>query len=303
MRIIMNELAYIRKKLIGKILHLTEKQPVVSPIPGLTVSRRESPTEPNTYILPPSICIAVQGAKRVLIGDEYYTYDVENFLLNSLDLPVIAQVIEASREKPYIGMTWEIDMEILMEIVVEQKFNTRSTISSRGTSLGKVTYQLLDAFRRMLDLLDEPEHISALLPVIKREITYRLLVSEQGPRLIHMALSGKNDVITAINYLKEHFSEPVSMKRLAEIVGMSVSTFYQNFKILTGMTPLQYQKKLRLCEARKLLMAGHDVTIAACQVGYESLSQFSREYKRFFGILPSQDAKKLKRESYTRVPH
>ncbi|WP_038034118.1 AraC family transcriptional regulator [Thermotoga sp. Xyl54] len=301
MKEIMDEFDYVRRKLIERILHLTEKQPVVRPLPGLTVGRRESPTEPSTYILPPSICIAVQGAKRVLIGEEYYVYDVENFLLNSFDVPVVAQVIEASKEKPYIGMTWEIDMEILMEIVVEQKLNTRPITSSRGTSLGKVTHQLLDAFRRMLELLDEPEHISALLPVIKKEIIYRLLVSEQGPRLIQIALSGKNDVITALNYLKEHFSESVNMKRLAEMVGMSVSTFYQNFKILTGMTPLQYQKKLRLCEARKLLMAGSDVTTAAYQVGYESLSQFSREYKRFFGVSPSQDAKKLKEEPYTRI--
>ncbi|KHC90851.1 AraC-like transcriptional regulator [Thermotoga sp. Mc24] len=195
----MDEFDHTRRKLIERILHLTEKQPVVRPLPGLTVGRRESPTEPSTYILPPSICIAVQGAKRVLIGEEYYIYDVENFLLNSFDIPVIAQVIEASKEKPYIGITWEIDMEILMEIVVEQKLNTRPTASSRGTSLGKVTYQLLDAFKRMLDLLDEPEHISALLPVIKKEIIYRLLVSEQGSKLIQIALSGKNDVIAALN--------------------------------------------------------------------------------------------------------
>ena len=299
----MDEFDYVRRKLIERILHLTEKQPVVRPLPGLTVGRRESPTEPSTYILPPSICIAVQGAKRVLIGEEYYVYDVENFLLNSFDIPVIAQVIEASKEKPYIGITWEIDMEILMEIVVEQKLNTRPIASSRGTSLGKVTYQLLDAFKRMLDLLDEPEHISALLPVIKKEIIYRLLVSEQGSKLIQIALSGKNDVIAALNYLKEHFSEPVNMKKLAEMVGMSVSTFYQNFKTLTGMTPLQYQKKLRLCEARKLLMAGHDVTTAAYQVGYESLSQFSREYKRFFGVSPSQDAKRLRNSNLMDVVH
>lgn len=299
----MDEFDHTRRKMIERILHLTEKQPVVRPLPGLTVGRRESPTKPSTYILPPSICIAVQGAKRVLIGEEYYVYDVENFLLNSLDIPVIAQVIEASKEKPYIGITWEIDMEILMEIVVEQKLNTRPIASSRGTSLGKVTYQLLDAFKRMLDLLYEPEHISALLPVIKKEIIYRLLVSEQGSKLIQIALSGKNDVIAALNYLKEHFSEPVNMKKLAETVGMSVSTFYQNFKILTGITPLQYQKKLRLCEARKLLMAGHDVTTAAYQVGYESLSQFSREYRKFFGVSPSQDAKRLRNSNLMDVVH
>lgn len=299
----MDEFDYVRRKLIERILHLTEKQPAVRPLLGLTVSKRTFPTEPSTYILPPSICIAVQGAKRVFVGEEYYVYDVENFLLNSFDIPVVAQVIEASKEKPYIGMTWEIDMEILMEIVVEQKLNTKPITSFRGTSLGKVTHQLLDAFRRMLDLLDEPKHISALLPVIKKEILYRLIVSEQGSRLIQIALSGKNDVVTALNYLKEHFSEPVKMKRLAEIVKMSVSNFYQNFKTLTGMTPLQYQKKLRLCKARKLLMAGQDVTTAAYQVGYESLSQFSREYKKFFGISPSQDAKSLRHGLLTEIAH
>ncbi|PLV56051.1 AraC family transcriptional regulator [Thermotoga sp. SG1] len=299
----MDEFEYVRKKLIERILHLTEKQPVVSPLPGLTVSRRESPTEPNSYMLPPGICIAIQGAKRVLLGEEYYVYDVNNFLLTSLDLPVTAQVIEASREKPYIGLVWEIDMDILTELIVESRFCVREDRPSRGMSLGRVTHQILDAFRRMLDLLDEPENIPVLLPVIKREITYRLLTSEQGSKLFQMAMSEKTNVMKAVNYLKEHFNEKVNMKELAELVGMSVSSFYQHFKALTGMTPLQYQKKLRLCEARRLLMAGSDVTTAAYQVGYESLSQFSREYRRFFGVSPSHDAKEFKQGIYEKVLH
>ncbi|HBT25282.1 MAG: hypothetical protein PWP37_1038 [Thermotogota bacterium] len=297
----MDGFSYIRKKLIERIFQLTEKQPVVSPIPGLLVSRRESPTEPNSYMLPPGICIAVQGAKRVLLGEEYYIYDVKNFLLTSLDLPVTAQVIETSREKPYIGMTWEIDMKILTELIVEYGVSKKYETPSRGMSLGKVTVQLLDAFRRMLDLLDEPESIPVLLPVIKKEITYRLLTSEQGSKLVQMAMSEKNDVMKAVNHLKERFNETVNMKELAELVGMSVSSFYQHFKTLTGITPLQYQKKLRLCEARRLLMAGSDVTTAAYQVGYESLSQFSREYRRFFGVSPSQDARRFKQDVFIEV--
>ncbi|MCD6552073.1 AraC family transcriptional regulator, partial [Thermotoga sp.] len=128
----MDEFTYVRRKLIDRILHLTERQPVVNPVPGLTVSRRESPTEPNSYMLPPGICIAVQGAKRVLLGEEYYVYDVNNFLLTSLDLPVTAQVIEASKEKPYIGIVWEIDMNILTELILESRFHVREDRPSRG---------------------------------------------------------------------------------------------------------------------------------------------------------------------------
>lgn len=294
---------FIRQKIIEKILRVTEKQAVVNPLPGLVVSRREFPTPPNSYILLPSVCIAVQGAKRVLLSNEYYVYDVEHFLLTSLDLPVTAQVIEASKDKPYIGITLQIDKEILTELIVENSFNSLLKTVPRGISLGKMTPQLLDAFRRLLELLDEPEHISALLPVLKKEIVYRLLNSEVGPKLVQILLAGNRTVMKAIDYLKEHFSEDVNMKDLADLVAMSVSTFYQHFKALTGMTPLQYQKKLRLCEARRLIIAGSDVTTAAYRVGYVSLSQFSREYKKFFGILPSQDVKKIRQGIAMEVVH
>ncbi len=285
----MDEFNFIREKLIEMIFHLTKKEPIVNPLPRLTVSKHETPTEPKSYILPPGVCLALQGTKRVLLGDEYYVYDVDHFLLTSLDLPVTAQIIEASEEKPYFGITWEIDMNILSELIVEHKFNTKFGNMSRGIALGNVTVHLLDAFRRLLDLINEPQHFSALLPIVEREITYRLLTSELGSRLVQIALSENSDVMKVLNYLKVHFSESIRMKELSDLVGMSVSSFYQHFKFLTGMTPLQYQKKLRLCEARRFIMMGSDITTASYQVGYESISQFSREYKRFFRLLPSQD--------------
>ncbi|MCL5031846.1 MAG: AraC family transcriptional regulator [Thermotogae bacterium] len=285
----MDEFNFVREKLTERIFQLTEKQVVVNPFPDLTVSRHEEPTQPHSYMLPPGICLAVQGTKRVLLGEEYYVYDVEHFLLTSLDLPVTAQIIEASKEKPYLGITWEIDMNILSELIVEHKFSAKLGNMFSGMALGKVTFHLLDAFRRLLDLVNEPEHFLALSSIISREIIYRLLMSELGPRLIQIALSENSDVMKALNYLKAHFSESIDMKELSELVGMSVSSFYQHFKFLTGMTPLQYQKQLRLCEARRLIMTGNDVTTASLSVGYDSLSQFSREYKRFFRLLPSQD--------------
>jgi len=296
------EVDFLREMLIEKISKLTENQEVVKPLPNLTLSCRKAPTEPRSYILPPSICIAVQGVKRLFLEDETYVYDIKHFLLTSIDLPVTTQIIEASEEKPYIGITWQIDMNILLELIMEHNFSVKTKQVSRGVTLGTITSQILDAFRRLLELLEEPEHIPALLPVIHREIIYRLLISEQGPRLIQIALvSNHGHYITkAIEYLKKHFAESLSVKELASFVGMSVSSFYQHFKALTGMTPLQYQKKLRLNEARRLILSeALDITNAAFQVGYESPSQFSREYKRLFGISPSQDLKMLREESLT----
>jgi AraC-like DNA-binding protein len=293
---------FLRKELIEKISRIIEKNEVIRPLPNLTLSRRKAPTEPRSYILPPSICIAVQGAKRLFLGNETYVYNIKHFLLTSIDLPVTAQIIEASEKKPYIGITWQIDMDVLLELIMEHSFSIQTKQVSRGVTLGTVTVQILDAFRRLIELLEEPENIPALLPVIQKEIIYRLLISEQGPRLIQIALvSNHGHYITkAIEYLKKHFAESLSVKELASFVGMSVSSFYQHFKALTGMTPLQYQKKLRLNEARRLILSeALDITNAAFQVGYESPSQFSREYKRLFGISPSQDLKMLREESLT----
>ncbi|MDI3473292.1 MAG: hypothetical protein PWQ48_1573, partial [Thermotogaceae bacterium] len=292
----MFKIDFLREELIERISKLIENQEVVKPLPNLTLSNHKAPTEPRSYILPPSICIAVQGAKRLFLGDETYIYDIKHFLLTSIDLPVTTQIIEASEEKPYIGITWQINMDILLELIMEHNFSIQTKQVSRGVTLGTVTVQILDAFRRLIELLEEPENISALLPIIHREIIYRLLISEQGPRLVQIALvSNHGHYITkSINYLKKHFSEPLSVKELANFAGMSVSSFYQHFKALTGMTPLQYQKKLRLNEARRLILSeALDITNAAFQVGYESPSQFSREYKRLFGISPSQDLKML----------
>lgn len=298
----MFKIDFLREELIERISKLIENQEVVKPLPNLTLSNHKAPTEPRSYILPPSICIAVQGAKRLFLGDETYIYDIKHFLLTSIDLPVTTQIIEASEEKPYIGITWQINMDILLELIMEHNFSIQTKQVSRGVTLGTVTVQILDAFRRLIELLEEPENISALLPIIHREIIYRLLISEQGPRLVQIALvSNHGHYITkSINYLKKHFSEPLSVKELANFAGMSVSSFYQHFKALTGMTPLQYQKKLRLNEARRLILSeALDITNAAFQVGYESPSQFSREYKRLFGISPSQDLKMLREESLT----
>ena len=296
----MLEMGFLREKLIEKISELTKKQKVVNLFSNLTLSCRKETTEPRSYILPPSICIAVQGAKRLFLGDETYTYDIKYFLLTSIDLPVTTQIIEATEEKPYIGIVWKIDINTLFELIAEHNFFIPTKKVSRGIVLGTVTPQILDAFRRLIELSNEPEHAPALLPIIHREILYGLLISEQGPRLLQIALVSNHGhhVSRAIDYLKEHFSESLNVKELASYVGMSVSSFYQHFKALTGMTPLQYQKKLRLNEARRLILTGSfDVTSTALQVGYESPSQFSREYKRLFGVSPSQDLKMFREKS------
>ncbi|KUK29663.1 AraC family transcriptional regulator [Methermicoccus shengliensis] len=295
----------LRSQLKGRIYRFTEKEPVVHLIRGLKLIRSDHPTEPASYLMPPSICLVVQGAKRVLLGKEVYVYDSEKFLLTSVDLSVTAQIIEASQEKPYLGITWGIDLDTLRELIIELDVSQKMDQTSRGMVLGRVTPQILDAFRRLIELLDEPDHLSVLSRLIQKELIYRLLMSEVGPRLIQIALPGSHgyQITLAVEYLKKHFSKPIRVKELAELGRMSTSSFYQHFKALTGMTPLQYQKKLRLCEARKLILSGLDVTTAASQVGYNSLSQFSREYKRFFGVQPSQDAKNFQQNVYSEISY
>lgn len=290
----------IRSRLSKKLLRYTaDREHIEYEIPGLLIHRITHPTEPVSYLLPPSICMVVSGAKRVLLGEEEYQYDAHHFLLSSLDLPVVASIVEASEESPYLGMRLELDMEALLEVVYDPRVvSLVKPCSSRAMAIGEMTAPLLSSFERLVDLLEEPEHIPVLAPLVHREILYRLILSGQGARLRQIATIGSHShqIGRAVAWLKEHFTEPLRIPELAALVGMSPSSFYQHFRTLTGMSPLQYQKRLRLNEARRLMLQGLDATSAAFQVGYESLSQFSREYKRLFGLPPREDIRRLTQE-------
>jgi AraC-like DNA-binding protein len=267
-------------------------------IPGLSLYQRDAPTPPASFMFEPRICVIAQGAKRVLLGDETYVYDPQHFLITSVDLPTVAEIIDASREKPYLGLILKLDQREISQLMVDSNLPPpRPQQSSRGMATGEVTLPMLSTFQRLIDLLDEPKDIPILAPIIQREIFYRLLVGDQGVRLRQMASAGSQSqqIARAIDWLKSNFTQPLRIEDLASQVNMSTSTFHHHFREVTAMSPLQYQKWLRLNEARRLMLAEkQDATTAAFQVGYESPSQFSREYGRLFGAPPLRDITSLR---------
>lgn len=266
-------------------------------IPGLSLVCRTEPTEPVSYMHEAGVCLIAEGAKRVTLGDEVYDYDAHHYLITSVGLPVVAQVVEASEEKPYLGMLLELDPRMIAKLMLDGDVPApRVREASRGMATGVMTQPLADAFARLLDLLDAPEDIPVMAPIIKQEIFYRLLTGEQGQRLRQIATTGShsNQISKALAWLKDNFAQPLRVDDLASQAGMSTSTFHHHFRTLTAMSPLQYQKWLRLNEARQLMLTGRlDAATAAFQVGYESPSQFSREYSRLFGAPPMRDIRQM----------
>ena len=275
---------------LGKcIARWTDKgdQPVTA-IPGLSLHRREEPTEPKSILYKPRICVIAQGAKRVLLGNDTYVYDEHHYLITSVDLPTVVQIIKASRDKPYLGVILRLDRREIAQLIVDGKLPPqRAQQSIRGMATGEVTLPLLSAFQRLIGLLAEPKDIPILAPIIQREILYRLLVGEQGARLRQIATVGSQSqqIARAIDLLKDNFTQALRVEKLASHANMSPSTFHHHFRTVTAMSPLQYQKWLRLNEARRLMLTDNiDAATAAVSVGYESPSQFSREYSRLCGI-------------------
>lgn len=267
-------------------------------IPGLRLSRWETPTEPTSYTLNASICLIAQGAKRVLLGEETHVYDATRFLISSVDLPVVANIIEATGEKPYLGLILELDTREISQLIVDSDLPMdRSRQAQKGMAVGKLSLPLLNAFQRLMDLLDENENIRILAPLVKREIFFRLLTTDQGPRLRQIVASGSHShqISKAIDWLKNNYTRPLRVNELATYSGMSKSAFHNHFREMTCMTPLQFQKRLRLNEARRLMLTENlDALTATFEVGYESPSQFSREYSRLFGAPPLRDIKNLR---------
>ena len=270
-------------------------------VPGLLLVRYEAPTQPASCMYEPCICLVAQGAKRVMLGDDEYVYDTNHYLISSVGLPVVANVVEASPEVPLLGLALRLDIHMLAQMLVDNNLPVtrpvvRAGCSGRGMRVSEVSMPLLNAFQRLLDLLDNPQDVPVLSPLIHKEILYRLLVSEQGHYLRQLVSTGSHDfqIARAIDWLKNNFIQPLRVDSLAKQIGMSTSTFHYHFRAMTSMSPLQYQKWMRLHEARRLMFMEHlDATSAAFQVGYESPSQFSREYRRQFGTPPLRDIKNL----------
>jgi AraC-like DNA-binding protein len=270
----------------------------VTAIPGLSLFRHEEPSGPRSGMYEPSICMLAQGAKRVILGDDTFLYDMYHYLITSVHLPTMVQIVEASPEKPFLGLMLKLDQREISQLMVDSNLpQPRAQQSSRGMATGEVTLPLLNAFQRLINLLEDEEDIPILAPNIQREIIYRLLVGDQGERLRQIASTGSqsHQIARAIDWLKINFTQPLRIDDLAAQASMSSSTFHHHFRSMTALSPLQFQKQLRLQEARRLMLAEHmDAANAAFQVGYESPSQFSREYNRVFVAPPLRDITNLR---------
>ncbi len=267
-------------------------------IPHLILIRSSNPTEPIHTLHQPAVCFIAQGSKQVMLGDTVQTYDPNRYLTVSVDLPVIGQVIDASAEKPYLCLRLDLDPAMLSALVIEIGYSQSDAGAPEpGLFLSDTTPELLDAIVRLLRLLDRPDEIAVLAPLAEREILYRLLVGEQGHRLrqIARAESKLTQVNRAIDLIKRDFRKPLRIEDLAARANMGLSSFHQHFKAVTAMSPLQYQKQLRLQEARRLILGQSiDAATAGHHVGYDSPSQFSREYARLFGAPPLRDIARLR---------
>jgi AraC-like DNA-binding protein len=270
-------------------------------IPGLAIHRWKHPTEPISYLLDTSICIILQGRKRVVLGEEDYYYQTDQFLVSSLDLPIIANIVEATEDNPYLGITYNLNQKEIANLLINSEFyQNKPQETSASITVGNMSLSLYYSFLRLISLVNEPENIKILAPIIHKEILYRLLMSEQGPRLREIGINGSKEshIAKAIEWLKNNYNTQLKIENLAAHVRMSSSSLHQHFREMTNMSPLQYQKWIRLHEARRLMLSEKlDASNAAFEVGYESPSQFSREYKRMFGNPPLRDIKQMSIQS------
>ncbi|MDQ0569951.1 AraC-like DNA-binding protein [Variovorax paradoxus] len=293
----------LRAALAHRIARWTDgAEQVATAIPGLTLYRHDVPTEPMNCMVGPSIALTVQGAKRALLGGHTYSYHSGRFLLAALNLPVVLQAVEAHPDRPYLSLVLELDARSIAELVIQAEPPALAGQASLvpGLLLGETTEKFLELFLRLVELLDDPGAVPVLAPLMRKEIFYRLLMSEQGAQLWQMASVGSQNqrIARAIEWLKQNFAEQLRIEALAAHVQMSPSRFHRYFRALTAMSPLQFQKWLRLNEARKLMLAeGLDASSASFQVGYESPSQFSREYGRLFGAPPRRDVQDLRQKA------
>ncbi|MEE4307882.1 AraC family transcriptional regulator [Pseudomonas alliivorans] len=269
-----------------------------TPVAGVSLVRSGAPTVPMPVVYEPTLCLIVQGRKQVAAGTLSYVYDASTYLVASVDMPVMGSVIEASEALPYLCLVLDLDMTILSELALRHPaISEPSDLPTAGIELNATTPELLDAAARLAGLLDAPHDIEALAPLIIREMLYRLL-SESGNGIVRQlarADSRLRQIAKAIAWMREHYRQGCRIDDIAELAGMSRSTFHAHFKAVTSMSPLEFRSQLRLQEARRLMVAeAVDAAGAGYQVGYESPSQFSRDYVRLFGLPPARDASRLR---------
>ena len=284
----------MRAELARRIVaYIHSDGPVATDVPGLRLSRRSEPSECYSAAYEPELVICVQGEKRIMVGGTTHICDASRFLLTSVDLPVVGQITKATKAAPFLAMALKLEMPLVREILSQEEFlATELSFGVRGMAAGKTPADMLDACCRLLGLLETPRDIPFLASLMQREIIYRLLRSALGKHLRAIATLGEqsNRTAKAVGWLRANYDKPLSVEELASVAQMGVSTLHHHFRSLTAMSPLQYQKRLRLHAARvRMLTEDLDAASAAFEVGYESASQFNREYSRLFGQPPMRD--------------
>jgi AraC-like DNA-binding protein len=288
-----------REELIERMARILPEDGAFEVFDGFFLARSSKPMESVNPLYQPAFCFVAQGGKRVLLGEEVFWYDPGHYLIFTVDLPVVFQIEEASEERPYFGCRLNLDPSLVASVMMESGFETKKGDASvKAIGVSPVDADLLGAVVRLTRLLDTPGGRKVLAPLITREIVYRLLAGGEGARLGHLLASTGGDtrrISRAIGRLREHFNEPLKIEETARELGMSVSGFHHHFKSVTAMSPLQFQKQIRLQEARRLML-GEDLDAASAgfRVGYEDPSYFSRDYKKLFGAPPQRDIAQLR---------
>jgi AraC-like DNA-binding protein len=288
-----------RKELVERMAQALPEDGFLEGFPGFYLARLSRTSEPVLFVHKPAFCFVAQGRKRVLLGEEVFRYDPGHYLIFTVDLPVVFQVEEASEELPYLGLRLDLDPTLVASVMMEASFETKKGHTGvKAIDVSPIDAELLDAVVRLVRLLDKPDEQMTLASHITREIVYRLLIGGQGARLNHLVASSGGDtrrISRAIGRLRQHYNEQLRIEDIARDLGMSVSGFHQHFKNVTMMSPLQFQKQIRLQEARRLMLSEDlDAASAGHRVGYENPSYFSRDYKKLFGAPPQRDISQLR---------
>lgn len=285
-------------ELVECIKRIVRTDGTAEPLPGLSLHRSSAPGEPLHSVYDPVFCVIAQGSKEVFLGNERYLYDASHYLIVTANLPVAAHVVEASKAHPYLSLRLKLDPLLVSSVMVEAGHTgLPQRASVRAINVSPLDAELLDAVVRLVRVFDSPAEARFLTPLITREIVYRLLVGEQCDRLRYIVVQNghTHHIARAIEWFRKEFNQPLPIEHVAQELGMSVSSFHHHFKAVTAMSPLQFQKRLRLQEARRLMLGEDlDAVSAAYRVGYDDASHFSREYKRLFGLPPTRDMEQLR---------
>ena len=292
-------------ELVERILRAVPQDGPAQPLAGIHLYRSSTPLGLVHSVVKPSFCVIAQGCKEVLLGDSRYRYDPSHYLISTVELPRTSQILNASREQPYLSFRMDLDPTLVSSVMLETGYAAPDGHTDvRAIDVSFLDANLQDAVVRLIRLLDAPAEAPVLLPLITREIIYRLLMGEQGARLRHLAImSGYTSFIArAVERLSQDYDQPLRIENLARELGMSVSGLHHRFKAVTAMSPLQFQKQIRLQEARRLMLSENlDAASAAYRVGYHDASHFNREYKSLFGVPPMRDVQRLRDEVSVRA--